>query len=107
MNNNPNFVTETVNDTFILTIKLKRATIEEASELNKALSGAIGNGWKKLLVEMDEVGALVINLKKIMEIEGKFGLIGFKASLQTIIQQISLDRTFQIYKSREEALENI
>jgi len=114
MNNPPNFVIETVNDTFILTIKLKRATIEAASELNKELSNAIENGWKKILVEMDEVeyidstflGALVVNYKKVMEIDGKFGLVGFKASLHTFIQQMSLDRTFEIYESRSEALKN-
>lgn len=112
MNNPPNFVTETVNDIFILTIKLKRATFEAAGKLNKELSNAIENSWKKILVEMDEVeyidstflGALVINLKKVMEINGKFGLVGFKASLHTFIQQMSLDRTFEIYKSRSEAL---
>ena len=112
MDNFQNFVTETINDIFILTIKLKRATIEEASELNKVLSNAIEDGWTKLLIEMDDVeyidstflGALVINLKKVIEIKGKFGLIGFKASLHTFIQQMSLDRTFEIYESREEAL---
>jgi anti-sigma B factor antagonist len=115
MNNPPNFVTETVNDIFILTIKLKRATIEEASELNKVLSDAINNDWKKLLIEMEEVeyidstflGALVINFKKIIAINGKFGLVGFKASLHTFIYQMSLDRTFEMYESREEALKQI
>lgn len=114
MKNPQNFVAEIVDDTFILTIKLKRATIEAASGLNKELSNAIENGWKKILVEMDEVeyidstflGALVINFKKVMEIKGKFGLVGFKASLHTFIQQMSLDRTFELYKSRSEALKN-
>ncbi len=115
MNDNPDFVTETVNDHFIVTINLKRATIEEAGGLNKILSDAIINGWSKLLIEMHDVeyidstflGALVINLKKIMELNGKFGLIGFKASLHTFIQQMSLDRTFEIYSSRAEAIKNI
>ncbi len=115
MNNTPDFVTETVNDVFIVTINLKRATIEEAGELNNILSDAIVNGWNKLLVEMYNVeyidstflGALVINLKKTIELNGKFGLIGFNASLHIFIQQMSLDRTFEMYTSREEALNNI
>lgn len=115
MNNPLHFVTETVNDAFIVTINLKRATIEEAGELNKILSDAIANGWYKLLIEMHHVeyidstflGALVINLKKTIELNGKFGLVGFKASLHTFIQQMSLDRTFDVYTSREDALNNI
>ncbi|MFZ0452384.1 MAG: STAS domain-containing protein [Ignavibacteriaceae bacterium] len=115
MDNQSDFSTETVNDVFIVTINLKRATIEEAGGLNKILSDAILNGWNKLLIEMYGVeyidstflGALVINLKKTIELNGKFGLIGFKASLHTFIQQISLDRTFEMYTSREEALNNI
>ena len=114
--NNPNdFVTETVNDIFIVTINLKRATIDEAGNLNKILSDEILNGRSKILIEMHSVeyidstflGALVINFKKTHELNGKFGLIGFNASLHTFIQQMSLDRTFEMYTSREEALNNI
>ena len=115
MIDHPDFVTETVNDIFIVTINLKRATIEEAGELNKILSNAIVNGRNKLLIEMHDVeyidstflGALVINFRKIMKLNGKFGLVGFKASLYTFIQQMSLDRTFDIYTSRTEAIKNI
>ena len=115
MNNPSDFVTETVKDIFIVTINLKRATIEEAGELNKLLSKAIQDGWNKLLIEMHNVeyidstflGALVINVKKIIELNGSFGLVGFKASLHTFIQQMSLDRTFEMYATREDALKNI
>ena len=115
MNNLPDFVTETVNDAFIVTINLKRATIEEAGDLNKILSDAIVNGRSKLFIEMFDVeyidstflGALVINLKRVIELNGKFGLIGFRASLHTFIQQMSLDRTFEMYATREDALNNI
>ncbi|MEJ2614870.1 MAG: STAS domain-containing protein [Ignavibacteriaceae bacterium] len=115
MNNPHDFVTETVNDIFIVTIKIKRATIDEAGDLNKILSDAIVNGRTKFLIEMHDVeyidstflGALVINLKKTYELNGKFGLVGFKASLHTFLQQMSLDRTFEMYVSREEALNNI
>jgi anti-sigma B factor antagonist len=115
MSNSIDMVTETVRDVFIVTINLKRATIEEASGLNKLLSNAIANGWHKLLVELHNVeyidstflGALVINFKKIIELNGKFGLVGFKASLHTFIQQMSLDRTFDIFNTRIEALKSI
>lgn len=115
MNNPPDFTTEKVNDIFIVTINLKRATVDEAGDLNKILSDAFINGQTKFLIEMYDVeyidstflGALVVNLKRTIESNGKFGLIGFKASLHTIIQQMSLDRTFEIYKSREEALNSI
>jgi anti-sigma B factor antagonist len=111
---NSDIVTETVRDVFIVTINLKRATIEEASRLNKLLSDSIADGWNKLLIELHKVeyidstflGALVINYKKIIELNGKFGLVGFKASFHTFIQQMSLDRTFEIYKTRTDALEN-
>jgi anti-anti-sigma factor len=115
MDNIKEFITETVKDVFIVKINLKRATLEEAGMLNKILSSEITNGWNKLLIEMYDVeyidstfiGALVINLKKIKELNGNLKLVGFKASVYNIIQRINLDKTFEIFNSRIEALKNI
>ncbi|MFZ0456727.1 MAG: STAS domain-containing protein [Ignavibacteriaceae bacterium] len=113
--NTQDIITETVNDVFIVIINLKRATLEEAGIINKILLMAIGNGWKKLLIEMYDVeyidstfiGTLVLNLKKIKELNGKFGLVGLQSSLNNMIQQINLDKTFEIFKSRTDAIKNI
>ena len=115
MNSIQDFTTETINDVFVVIINLKRATLEEAGRLSKILSMAINNGWKKLLIEMCDVeyidstfvGALVMNLKKMRESNGKLILVGLNTSLTALIQQINLDKTFQIFESRADAIKNI
>lgn len=108
------FKTNTINDVFILTVNLSRATLKEAGELNKILSKAISEGWIKIIIELDMVefidstflGVLVINLKKVTELNGNLRLKGFQPTINTIIEQISLNRTFKNYSSLEEALKN-
>lgn len=108
------FKTNTINDVFILTVILSRATLKEAGELNKILSKAISDGWIKIIIELDMVefidstflGVLVINSKKVTELNGNLRLKGFQPTINTIIEQISLNRTFKNYSSLEEALKD-
>lgn len=110
-----NFTTESINDVFIVTVELLQATIEQASELNKLLLGAIEKGRHKIIIEMKEVeymdstflGALIINLKKVGSSGGKFMLVGLKPSVETMVNQANLNKIFNIFESREEALNNI
>ncbi len=109
------FTTESINDVFIVTIDLQQATIEQASELNKLLSDAINSGRRKILIEMGEVefmdstflGALIINLKKIGSSNGKFLLVGLKPSVKTMVEQTNLNKIFDVFGSRTEALDSI
>ena len=81
-------------------------------ELQKLLSNAINSGYKKILIEMMEVdyidstflGLLVVYLKKVLRIDGDLCLIGLKSSVYSIIQNINLNKTFNIYLSRTEVL---
>lgn len=109
------FTTETINDVFIVKIELQQATIEQAGDFNKLLSDEIKNGRSKILIEMDEVefmdstflGALIINLKKIGPTGGKFLLTGLKPSVKTMVQQTNLNKIFDVFESRTEALNSI
>jgi anti-anti-sigma factor len=112
MNIHSDFTTDTINNTFIVTVNLSRATFKEVVELQKLLSNALNNGYKKILVEMMEVdyidstflGLLIVYLKKTLRIEGDFYLVGLKPSVYSIIQNTNLDKTFNIHVSRKEAL---
>ena len=64
---------------------------------------------------MDEVefidstflGSLVVNLKKIIQVNGKLRLVNLSMPVSTIIKHTGLNKTFEIFNSREEALNNI
>ncbi|MFZ0455263.1 MAG: STAS domain-containing protein [Ignavibacteriaceae bacterium] len=109
------FTTEVINDVFIVTVDLQQATIEQAGEFNKLLSDAIDKGRRKILIEMGEVefmdstflGALIINLKKIGSSNGKFLLAGLKPDVKTMVQQTNLNKIFDVFESRTEALNSI
>lgn len=109
------FITEIIDDIFIVCVKLTRATLKEVNEFNKLLSSAIHNGYKKILVEMHEVefidstflGVLVVNLKKVTKTEGNLCLIGLRQSVFTIVRHTNLNKTFNIFPSREEALKSV
>lgn len=115
MKNISGFTTEIINDVFIVTINFNRATFKNAEIMDKLLSNEIATGRSKLLIEMHNVefvdstfiGALVINLKKLVLLNGKLILVGLKPSVCSIILQTNLKRTFEIFTSREEALKNI
>lgn len=109
------FTTETINDVFVITVDLQQATIEQAGEFNKLLSDAINNGRHKILIEMNEVefmdstflGALIINLKKIGSTGGKFLLVGLKPSVKTMVEQTNLNKIFDVFETRTDALNSI
>lgn len=115
MNLYHDFNTEIINGALILTVNFSRATYREAREFNNLLSDAAKNGINKLLIEMHEVdfidstflGVLVINLKKVMKVNGKLRLIGLKTSVYSVIKFTNLAKTFEIFGSKEEALEDL
>lgn len=109
---NSDFTTEIIDNFFIVSVNLTRATFKEVNQFNKILSNAIRSGYDSILIEMCEVeyidstflGALVVNLKKLMKTKSRFSLVGLKPSVYTIVQNTHLNRTFNIFTSRDEAL---
>ncbi len=99
----------------IIRINLSRATLKQAGSFNKLLFDMVKNDIKKFIIEMDEVefidstflGALVINLKKIKQLNGKLRLINLTTPVSTIIKHTGLNKIVEIFNSREEALNNI
>jgi anti-sigma B factor antagonist len=109
------FTTESINDVFIVKVDSQQGTVEQASEFNKLLSDTIEKGWEKILIEMYNVdfmdstflGAIIINVKKIGLSNGKIILVGLKHSTKTMVLQTNLNKIFDIFTTREEALNNI
>jgi anti-sigma B factor antagonist len=115
MGNVSDFTTEVIDNVFIVTINFHKATMENAGILDKLLSNEIDKGRNKLIIELHQVefvdstflGALVINLKKLVAVNGKLILVGLKPSVCSVILQTNLSRTFEIFSSTKEALKNI
>jgi len=58
-------------------------------------------------IESTFLGVLVVNLKKSMLAKGRIMLVGLKSTVYTIVQHTHLNKTFEIFISRKDALKNI
>ncbi|MFZ0453186.1 MAG: STAS domain-containing protein [Ignavibacteriaceae bacterium] len=112
MNKFSDIIVEVKKDIAIVTVNLIRATFKEAGEFNNTLKDIISRGFKKVIVDMHEVefidstflGSLVVNLKKIKNIDGKLILANLSKSVYSVVEYASLNKTFIIFQSIEDAL---
>ena len=99
----------------IIRVNLSRATLKQADTFNNLLRDMIKNDYKKIIIDMGGVefidstflGSLVINFKKIKQLDGKLRLVNLSTPVSTIIKHTGLNKTIEIFPSREEALNNI
>ena len=109
------FTVEVQHNIAIITVNLSRATLKEAGEFKNILDNIIAQGFKKIIVDLHEVdfidstflGALVVNLKKLKGAGGKLLLINLNYSVSVVVELTRLNKTFEIFQSKEEALNNI
>jgi anti-anti-sigma factor len=109
------FIIRHQKDVFIVNVTFTRATLNEASELKQILNKAIDEGFKKIVIDLQTVeyidstfvGVLVVILKKLNEENGKMRLVGFYPAVHTIVEKTKLHRTFEIFESTDEALQNL
>jgi anti-anti-sigma factor len=107
-----NFIREESGGIVIHSVLIKRATTFEADEFREILLSDINSGVKKMVVDLKKcafldstfLGALVIALKTIMKESGDLRLASPHGDVQALLELTGMDRVFQIFNTREEAL---
>ena len=108
------FMQEEHGSILVEVVDLDRATLLDAEEFKKILFQDIQTGWKKIIVDLTEcefidstfLGTIVISLKKITELGGKLRLVGIQPEVQTLFQLTKMNRIFEIFENREDALQS-
>jgi anti-anti-sigma factor len=93
-------------------VNVSRATMKEAKVLRTLLLGDIDLGCRKLIVDLSRcqfidstfLGSLVISLKAMNAVGGNFKLAGIQKEVETMFHITRLDKLFQSYRTREEAI---
>ena len=109
-----NFIREVTEGIVIHSVVIKRATTFEADEFREILLSDINSGVKKIVVDLNKcsfldstfLGALVIALKTIMKDGGDLRLANPHGDVQALLELTGMDRVFQIFKTREEAVQS-
>jgi len=95
-------------------VNVTRATIKEAEEFKQILLRDIESGWRKIVVDVTEcefidstfLGSLVVSLKRITASGGDLRLVGFQPVVNSMFQLTRLDRVFESFFTREEAIKS-
>ena len=95
-------------------VDLDRATLIDVEEFKKILYQDIQTGWRKIIIDLTEceyidstfLGAIVISFKHITELGGKIKLAGIQQEVRSMFQLTKMNRVFEIFENREEALQS-
>lgn len=79
------------------------------SELRREVNDAIASGARNILVNCQDVtfmdssglGALVMMLKNVREVEGKLALCCIIDQIQMVLELTSMDNVFQVFPDQE------
>ncbi len=106
------FIREIHDDVVVEIVNLTRATLKEAEQFKQKLLDDIGEGWKKIVIDLSDcefidstfLGALVVSLKKITTLGGDLRLIGFQPAVHTMFELTRMYRVFESFESKEDAI---
>ena len=109
-----NFETINVNGAFVIVAHLICPTFLEAKEFQEIINEQIISGKTKLVVDLNMcdhidstfLGEIINSFKKINCIGGTLRIVEPASPLQDIFTQTNTRRSFDLYKTREEALKN-
>jgi anti-anti-sigma factor len=109
-----NFINEKHNNVVVEIVTLERATMKEAEQFRAVLSRDIEEGNKNIVVDLNDcefidstfLGALVVSLKKTTALGGDLKLVGFKPAVHSMFELTRLNRVFEAFKTREDAIES-
>lgn len=109
-----NFTREKLNDVLVEKVNLKRATYRETDEFKKLLFADIDNGVHKIVVDLNDcifmdstfLGSLINGLKRIKEKGGSIKIAAPQADAQALLDITGAVRVFDLYKTRDEAVES-
>jgi anti-anti-sigma factor len=108
------FMQEEHGSILIEVVDLDRATLIDVEEFKKLLFQDIQTGWRKIIIDISEcefidstfLGIIVVALKEITELRGKLRLVGIQPEVKTMFQLTKMNRIFEIFENREDALQS-
>jgi|ERR1035437_1377281 anti-anti-sigma factor len=108
------FMQEEHGSILVEVVDLDRATLIDVEEFKKLLFQDIQTGWRKIIIDISQcefidstfLGMIVVALKKISELGGKLRLVGIQPEVQTMFQLTRMNRIFEIFENREDALQS-
>ncbi len=106
------FINEKHNNVVVEIVTLERATLQEAERFREVLTNDIEAGNKNIVVDLNScefidstfLGALVVSLKKATANGGDLKLVGFRPAVNSMFELTRLNRVFEAYQSREDAI---
>jgi anti-anti-sigma factor len=108
------YTQEKYDDVVVEVVNLSRATLKEAMEFKEVLTHDIAIGNTKIVVDLSDcefidstfLGALVVSLKRVIELGGEIRLIGFHPAVNSMFHLTRLDRVFEVFKTKEDAIKS-
>jgi anti-anti-sigma factor len=109
------FIQEEHGSILVEFVDLDRATYLDVEEFKKILFQDIQTGWRKIIIDLSEcefidstfLGCIVVAFKRISELGGKLHLAGIQPAVQSMFQMTRMNRVFEIFENREDALESL
>jgi len=107
-----NFSSTIINDVIIESIRVKRATREEAEEFKIRMQKHIDDGFRKLIVDLEQcefvdsifLSTLLIALKISMKKGGNLKLASPKHDVAEVLEATGMNRVFDIYPNISDAI---
>lgn len=112
--NSEDFSFEVINDVVVEKIHFTRATFKEATIFKSRLDRYLSLKRYKIIIDLSEcsfvdstfLGVMVVSLKKVFERSGEIKFVINNDSLMKTIKDIKLDRVFNLYQHKEDALKS-
>lgn len=112
--NPDDFSFEVIKDVVVEKIHFTRATQKESAIFRSRLDRYLSLKHYKIIIDLSEcsfvdstfLGVMVVYLKRVFEKGGEIKFVINNEALLKIIKDIKLDRVFNLYSSREDALKS-
>ena len=109
-----NFSREIHKDVVVEFIELSRATVKESQEFKNILLNDIENNYLKFVIDFEGcefidstfLSTLVTTLKLLIKKGGNLKLSSISSEVQSLLELTGTHRVFEIYRSKEEAIQS-
>jgi len=103
---------EKIGELVVFRLKLENITMLQNEELKKAFTGLLDGGTKNIILDLQGItfvssivlASLVYMLKRAKEVGGNLVLCGLTNNVKMVMATTNLDKVFDIYGGREEAV---
>ena len=109
------YTKETVDNVVVVTINLSEASLNQSEDFKKFLFDIADVKPPKLVLDMGKIeymdssfiGALVAGLKNVLSRGGEMALTCVNTDVMSLFELTRLDKVFNIYDSKEEAIHQL